>query len=165
MGIDRRYRRWRRRRGGLRIAKASGHLHSPQSGPPGWDREADRSCDFRLSRLLGARVDLLRLALRLRSRRFGAGADVDAPRLQLLRYLAHQVDHEQTVFDIRTSDLHMVSQIEALLETQRYALMKQLRLLALLTRDQERSPMLNQFDFFRGKAGDGHGDPILVFAF
>jgi hypothetical protein len=78
-----------------------------------------------------------------RSFRFGAGADVDASRLQLFRHLAHQVDHEQIVFDIRSGDPHMVSQIETLLKAQRNALVKQLRLLALLTRDQQRSPRTN----------------------
>jgi Aspartyl protease len=35
----------------------------------------------------------------------------------------------------------------------------------LLARHQERTPVLDQFDFVRGKAGDGHGDPVLVFVF
>jgi hypothetical protein len=61
--------------------------------------------------------------------------------------------------------LHMVSQIETLLEAQRNALVKQRGLLALLTRDQERSPKLDQFDLVSGIAGDGHGDPILIFTF
>jgi hypothetical protein len=46
----------------------------------------------------------------------------------------------------------MVRKTEALLKAQRNALMQQLRLLTLLTRHQERTPVLDQFDFVRGKA-------------
>ena len=55
VGIDRRPVN-RRRRGGFvwfETANASGHLHSPQSGPPGRDREADRSHVFRIRRPSG----------------------------------------------------------------------------------------------------------------
>src|ERR1700733_3137507 len=58
----------------------------------------------------------------------------------------------------------MVRKTEALLKAQRNALMQQLRLLTLLAGHQERTPVLDQFDFVRGKASDGHGDPVLVFA-
>ena len=58
----------------------------------------------------------------LRHLRLGSRADFDAPRLQLLRHLANEIDRKQTVFHVRADDLHMVSEIEALLKAQRNAL-------------------------------------------
>src|SRR3984957_1700167 len=65
---------------------------------------------------MSAYVDLLRLIILLRHLRVGSRADFDAPRLQLLRHLAHEIDHKQTVFHVCPDDLHMVSEIEALLK-------------------------------------------------
>ena len=101
---------------------------------------------------MSAYVDLLRLIILLRHLRLGSRADFDTPRLQLLRHLAQEIDRKQTVFQTCADDLHMVRETEALLKAQRNALMQQLRLLTLLTRHQERTPVLDQFDFVRGKA-------------
>src|SRR3984957_20757090 len=101
---------------------------------------------------MSAYVDLLRLIILLRHLRVGSRADFDAPRLQLLRHLAHEIDHKQTVFHVCPDDLHMVSEIEALLKAPRNALVYQLWLLTLLAVHEERTPVLNQFDFVRSKA-------------
>ena len=63
----------------------------------------------RSSDLLGARIDLLRLIVLLRSDRFIAGANLNAARLQFLGHLSHKVDREQTVLYICPYHLHMVS--------------------------------------------------------
>ena len=80
---------------------------------------------------------------------------------------AHEVDREQAVFQVCTDHLHMVREIEALLEAAgRDALMQHLRalLLAFLARHQQGAAVLNQFDFAPAKAGNRHSDAVLVFA-
>jgi hypothetical protein len=71
------------------------------------------------------------------------------------------------VLHVCADDLHVVSEIEALPEAGGNAPMKHFcaLLLIFLARNQKRAAVLDQFDLVRRKAGDRHGDSVLVFAF
>ena len=110
--------------------------------------------------LLSAFVDLLRLILLLRDLCLGSRADFDASRLQLLWHLAHEIDHKQAVFHVCADDLHMVSEIEgSTVSSAGMPWCSNSGCSPFWPVTRSVPAVLDQFDFVRGKAGDGHRDP------
>src|SRR5215218_458156 len=111
-------------------------------------------------------ADLLRLVVLRRDA--GAGTNLDPARTQGLGDLALQLDGEQPVVDARTRDLHVVSQVEALLEgASGNAAVQDLHTLGLgmfLPVHQERVVLLDELDFLGRIPGDGHGDAVSILA-
>src|SRR5215207_3890957 len=100
--------------------------------------------------------------------RRAAGRDLDPARLQGVRHLALQIDGQEAVGDARARDLDVIGEVETLPEAAgRDAAVEILRafgLGVLLTRDEERVLLLDEFDLRRGEARHRHGDAILVVA-
>src|SRR3712207_6045568 len=97
---------------------------------------------------LGA-PDLLRLVVLL-ERLSAPGRDLDPARLQGLGDLTLQFDRKQAILQLRVRDLHVVGEVEALLERAgRDAAVKNLHafgLRMLLAGDEKRVRLLNELD-------------------
>jgi hypothetical protein len=98
----------------------------------------------------------------------GRNPDLDPARPQLLRYLSLQLDRQETVLQIRPGNPHVISQVECLLEAAICEPLVQyfpvLLLSLFLTAHDQCVALLGKFDFVRSETGNGHADPVIVFA-
>jgi len=89
--------------------------------------------------------------------RASAVRNLDAAGLHLLRHLAHEINRQQAIVQLRLRDLHIVSQVEGLLEgAGGDAAMQELPVLLLrvpLAYDQQGVLFLGDLDVIRREAG------------
>lgn len=107
---------------------------------------------------------------RLLRRRLLASADVDLPRLHRLGDLAHQLDREQAVLQVRAAHLDMVGKRETPLERAgrnpavNVIVAAVLALFGLLAADDQHVLLGGDVDLVALETGDGQLDPIIIVA-